>query len=323
MADAGIGHLSMLVSGKSIQSELHRDDLTPEQRRKLRVVEDVRKFAKDDLALNVGDSYANIVWLDRSAVSWIVTASHKTKLEAKTWWFPVAGTFPYLGFYHEKDAQSLEKELEEDGWDSSTSPVAGYSTLGWFSDPLYSPQLIYADYNLVRLIIHETTHNTVWIRGDADFNESLASFVEKEGARLYFISRYGKDSREFSELNMGIKREQERVSIHRKYREKLELLYGNPTLSEQEKLKHRVAIFERYRDALLHQSGNSQSRIKQIKLSKINNTDFLSVDRYESGEAFFAAERKKAASWVDFYKRMDRLSSLDNAGRKILLRSKT
>jgi predicted aminopeptidase len=51
--------------------------------------------------------------------------------------------------------------------------------------------LAYKDYDLVSTIIHETTHATVFIKSEADFNERLAEFIGQKGAEAFYVKREG------------------------------------------------------------------------------------------------------------------------------------
>jgi predicted aminopeptidase len=44
-------------------------------------------------------NYRRYVELDRPAVVWFMTASAPLAFEAETWSFPIAGNFPYLGWF--------------------------------------------------------------------------------------------------------------------------------------------------------------------------------------------------------------------------------
>jgi len=50
---------------------------------------------------------------------------------------------------------------------------------------------------LADLIIHESLHATVFLKGQGNFNEELAELVGREGSRLYVISRFGEESEEY------------------------------------------------------------------------------------------------------------------------------
>lgn len=96
------------------------------------------------------------------------------------------GIVPYKGYFDLEKAKEEENKLIEKGLDTRLRITAGYSTLGWFSDPVLSPQLRMTEDELVSLVIHELTHATVYFPGDSNFNESYASFVEEIGTEKFY-----------------------------------------------------------------------------------------------------------------------------------------
>ena len=54
--------------------------------------------------------------------------------------------------------------------------------------------LNFDDIYLVGLIIHELTHNTVYKHGFPEFNESIATFYEREGTLLYIEKALGEEN---------------------------------------------------------------------------------------------------------------------------------
>ncbi|MCA9774524.1 MAG: aminopeptidase, partial [Myxococcales bacterium] len=120
-----------------------------------------------------------------------LTAASRDRLEALTWWFPIVGRVPYLGFFDKDDGIARRDKLAAEGYDTELRGVPAFSTLGWFADPIFSSMLTLPDTVLVNTIIHELTHATLFVPGDVEFNENLATFVGNRGAVDFFVERDG------------------------------------------------------------------------------------------------------------------------------------
>ncbi|MFO7894913.1 MAG: aminopeptidase, partial [Longimicrobiales bacterium] len=153
----------------------------------------VRTFAVQTLGLDVGDSYTTFSRVDSDTLLLVVTAAEKTAFVPYTWWFPIVGSVPYKGFFDPDDAHAQARRLDAKGYDTHVRPSGAFSTLGWFNDPLLSTLLRRSDVSLASTVIHESTHNTVFLRGQVAFNESLATFVGDVGAVEYFCGLEGED----------------------------------------------------------------------------------------------------------------------------------
>jgi len=127
-----------------------------------------------------------------------VTACPPDSLETESWWFPVVGRVPYLGFFDLEDARAEKENLEAKGFDVNVRAVPAYSTLGWFADPVFSTFVQWPAYQAIDTIFHETTHATLWIPGSASLNEALADVVGEAGARKFLAERFGPDSPELA-----------------------------------------------------------------------------------------------------------------------------
>jgi len=179
-----------------IESVLQRPDLDPETQEKLKLVLAVREYARDVLKFRVGGSYASYSYVDRRALSYVLTVAPKTDLTPYTWWFLFVGHVPYKGFFSEESAKTEAKRFEAEGYDTYIRTSPAFSTLGWFDDPLLAHLLKYDKITLTEVIFHELFHNTLFISGQVDFNESLANFIGNRAAILFFRDRYGEGSAE-------------------------------------------------------------------------------------------------------------------------------
>jgi predicted aminopeptidase len=161
----------------------------PALRAKLRLVQEARRFAIDSLALTARKSFTAYSRLDRDTLVLVVSAAYRDRLEQKTWWFPVVGSFPYKGFFDFPGALRTAESLRNDGFDVTVGPSSAFSTLGWFNDPLVSTTVRADSVTLVNTIMHELLHNTFFATGQVSFNESFATFVGGRGAEQFFRAR--------------------------------------------------------------------------------------------------------------------------------------
>jgi predicted aminopeptidase len=160
-------------------------------------IRDIRRFAQDELGLRETANYTRYVDINRDYLAAVVSASAQDSFSRHEWWFPVVGKVPYKGFFNPDDARREREKLRKKGLDVWIRGVDAFSTLGWFKDPLYSYMRRYPVNRLADLLIHETLHATVYLKGHAQFNEELAEFIGSEGSRLYMERTFGPDSGEY------------------------------------------------------------------------------------------------------------------------------
>lgn len=320
VAEVGYGQMKILMKRRSFEDVLSDPTIAKDTKKKIQHVMEVRHFAEKELFLNIGDTYNSYADIERSAASYNVTASEELKFQAKTWWFPIIGTVPYLGFFDHAEAEEKGLELEKEGWDVRVRSVSAYSTLGWFNDPLLSSQIVYSDYYLTRLVIHESAHRTIWFSGDVNFNESFASFVEKEGARIFYEKKHGKDSQEMDKFKKGLLWEKEERELYHNYAARLNDLYGSSS-SDDEKRITKVSIIKDFRkDMVLLYRKFGIPTTKFNAEFNYNNADFLSSLRYHSGGDFFMNKYIDSnKDWGIFYKKMKKLQDMDAEERNKLL----
>jgi predicted aminopeptidase len=158
-------------------------------RRQLRLVLDARDFAQTRLGLAAGESFSTYSRLERDTLVLVLSAAPRDRLVAHTWWFPVVGRVPYKGFFDFGEARRERDDMQQRGFDTYLRPASAFSTLGWFNDPLLSTTLFQDSLSLANTVIHELTHNTIFVPSQIAFNESFASFVGARGAALFFQAR--------------------------------------------------------------------------------------------------------------------------------------
>jgi predicted aminopeptidase len=194
----GIAMLGYLNRGIPLERlEEEAGEAPGENRRFVERIRDIRRFAQGELGLRETANYTRYVTVDRDYLAAVVSAAAKDSFTPYEWWFPVVGKVPYKGFFNPRDARREGEKLEQKGLDVWIRGVEAFSTLGWFKDPLYSYMRDYPVHRLADLLIHETLHATVYLKGQSRFNEELAEFVGREGSRLYLERTFGPDSPEY------------------------------------------------------------------------------------------------------------------------------
>jgi predicted aminopeptidase len=127
---------------------------------------------------------------------WVVTASKPFSMEAHEWTFPFLGSLSYKGFFREELALEEAAQVRKEGYETDIYNPSAWSTLGWMNDPILSGMLHKGPGQLAELIIHELTHATVFLPGQVEYNENLATFIGEQGALLFLSSHFGTNSPE-------------------------------------------------------------------------------------------------------------------------------
>jgi predicted aminopeptidase len=291
----GKGQLTIIWNARPVE-EVMADPTFPDSlKAKLNLIAEVRKFAIDSLGLKDTENYKTLYDQKGEEIMWVVTACEPFRFKPKEWKFPILGAVPYKGFFVKERAVALRDELNKEGWDTSIRNPGGWSTLGWFTDPILSNMLERSEGDLANLIIHEMVHATIFVKDSIDFNENLATFIGDRGAEQFLISRYGAQSKAYTDyVNLDI--DFTRYSNHMlRGTEFLDSLYNtmqeNDPVETKTKLKgeaiRKIVNALDTLTLLMHQKPS-----ERFKERLPNNTYFMNMKRYQEKQDIFWVEYK-------------------------------
>ena len=281
---AGIAEAKILRARQPLHEVILDPNTDERTKSKLTFVVEARTYAIDVLGLDVGDSYTSFTQLDKDTLALVLSAATRDRFASKTWWFPVVGRVPYKGYFDEDDALRDQQKLEDEGFDTYLRPTAAFSTLGWFSDPLLSTLLRRDEVDLVETVLHELSHNHLFVRGQVTFNESFATFVGRVGAIEFFCGRQGGGPDTVKCLRAQARwRDYQRFStvIDGLVDELLEL-FSDSTLSSEEMLDRRQALFDRHLEDFENQVQPSLEAMtfQGFLVTPLNNATLMARMRY-------------------------------------------
>lgn len=296
LAQAGCGQIDIMLRTRA-REPAAADPHTPAHARELlAAVPEIKRFGELH-GLRPTGSYGHYVQLDRGSVVYVVTASDPLQLRAKTWWFPIVGGVPYLGWFDREDARAFAAELRGEGLDTDLYGSEAYSTLGFFDDPVLSTMLKRGPQGIGSLadtVLHESVHATLFLDGQATFNESMAEFAAWRMAGEYLDERFGPGSAEKRAMAEEARRDDNRRREMHAAHEELTKLYasGRPVA---EKLEEKRRIFADLR----RRAGFRRP---------INNATLANFKNYNSGAGEFTALLGACGgSWPRFFAALSRL----------------
>ncbi len=243
VARLGWTEAKILWRREPIAELLARPGLDAGLRERLGLVLAARHFARDRLGFRVGGSYGSYsaVAPDEATVH-VVSAAHRDRLESYTWWYPIAGRVPYRGFFNASDARDEAARLARRGLDVEVRPASAFSTLGWFADPLLSTTATEAPVALVTMVLHELFHQTLYVPGEAAFNESAATFAGERGALTFFCAGPGADPARCREAREAWRITRARSRVFGRLAARLRRLYAaRPPPAVRERARARLA----------------------------------------------------------------------------------
>lgn len=284
------GQLSIIWNAVPISTYVKNPQTPDSVKQKLIFIQKVREYAVSELGLNNTENYTTIYDQKGKPVLWVVTGCEPFAFEPKQWKFPVLGSVPYKGFFSEELAREELLKTQEEGYDAGMRTVGGWSTLGWFNDPILSQMLDRSYGDLANLIIHELVHSTIFVRDSVNFNENLATFIAQEGALKFMASRYGENSETYNGYVAELQDEQNFVDHILRGMNELDHLYKSFEVesSTTQKMALKNNLSRKIIETTDTLSLNDPTYLKRLKGYVPNNTYFMSFARYRSSQTDFS-----------------------------------
>ena len=212
-------------------------------------------------------------------------------------------------------AKGLENQLKNKGYDTRIRAIGGYSTLGWFSDPVLSPQLTWADHRLVGLVIHEMAHATAYLPGDTTLNESYASFVEEIGTERFYTKKEGGNSIHLEKFKREKIKRETTIKLLKLYADRLKHVYDSDKDINSKQILKQSIILE-FKTKVIEDKLVPEEKSKEFLARDWNNEDFLGALRYHSGEVSFLNLYEKSNRDLSiFHKEVKKLFELPKEKR--------
>ena len=286
------GQLEVMNNARSFE-QLKKDVTFPDSlKAKIKIIEEARKFGIETLGMKSSQNYTKIYDQKGKDILWNVSAAYPYKLTAYEWKFPIVGRFSYKGYFDLEKAKKERDRLKNEGekgvkFDTNIRSVSAWSTLGWFEDVLLSNNLDREEGDLVELILHELTHATLYVKDSVEFNENLANFVGEEGAKLFLEKKYGENSNQLKEYIFSLQDYKKYKNFMLLAANSLDSIYSSEyfnTLSENEKEATKQMHLNRVKSQIDTVSFANSNWGKRFQQRELNNTNFMSVRRYNSSQ---------------------------------------
>jgi predicted aminopeptidase len=313
------GQLSLMSKREPIARVIEEPSTPAKLRAQLQSVTAIRNFASRELGLPDNGSYRKYADIGRTYVVWNVVAAPEFSVDPKKWCFPIVGCVAYRGYFVEARARRFAGGLHARGFDVVVGGVAAYSTLGHFDDPILSTMVNWDDVELAAIIFHELTHQLLYVRNDASFNEALATTVEEEGVRRW-LQLQGREQ-DLAEHLLEHRRYVQVIALMGETRERLRALYASglpPPLMRERKREAFAALRESY--AALREQWGGHAPFDAWFAQDLNNAHLASIATYFACVPGFERELQAAGGNLPaFYRRVRELAKLDQPQRDLLV----
>ncbi len=313
------GEAGVLMKREPIRKVLADPHADPALKRRLRLALRARAFASDHLDLPRNRSYTTYADIDRPFVMYNVFATPPLSLKPIEHCFPIAGCVAYRGYYDKQRAEAAAAKLRKDGDDVYIGGVPAYSTLGHFADPVLSSMDRWSDDELVGTIFHELAHQKLYLKGDTTFNESFATFVQREGLRQWHAAEH------MAASDPGAAQRRHRFTeLVLATRKRLQSIYASDRSdAAKRRLKKQAfaTLRTRYR-ALREGPWRNHDDYDAWMAQPLNNATLLPFGLYDTEVPAFAALFAQVhGQWPAFFQAVKAISTLPAARRHARLQA--
>ncbi len=278
------GQLNVVNNAIPLDEFVELLSTTEEQKQSVKVILEAKAFAFEELGINFSENYSKIFDQEGKPSMYVVTACDPYYFKPRIWRFPVVGSVPYKGFFDlEKARVEANRIKDNEGLEVDIRTAGGWSTLGWFKDPVLSNMLNRSEGDLASLIIHELTHGTIFVKDSVTFNENLASFIGDKGAILFLEQKYGVGSEQVLKFKRSIQDEITFKKYMLRSAKHLDSVYKgmvNEPIAVKERLKAEVLEEIKTSYDTLSFLSEAYKGYFQDRIPK--NTFFMSMLRYNS-----------------------------------------
>ncbi len=284
-------YLCLVSQGKSFERV---EQPSPQEQLLFQRVLQIKDFAENTLGLRPTQNYSRYVRLDQDYLTAVVSAAPALGFEDYLWSYPFVGKLPYRGYFVPSQAQAEAQRLKQQGYDVFVRPVHAFSSLGYIRDPLFSYMAEYRESRLANLIIHESYHATLFVRGDIALNESLANLVGDKGADLYMQQQYNRNNQGQGTGPKGpaTTAEQDRQTLRKlilQLKQELSKIYENPNLTREQALQAKeqtITYWQQQFQTPQYQELFANNSYQYMAEYPINNAYLALFSLYEDPDNF-------------------------------------
>ncbi|NMM49557.1 aminopeptidase [Marinigracilibium pacificum] len=277
----GYGQLSIINNSVPINELLNSKTLPDSTAELLSSVNEIRNFAFNDLGLKKNDNYTEFYDHGNDPLMFVVSGCSPFSFSPKEWSFPIIGSFSYKGFFDKEMAKTEYENIIDEGLDAYIRTAGGWSTLGYFNDPVLSSMLYDGEASLAETLIHELFHGTLFLKDSLTFNENLASFFGTKGALIYVEKKYGNQSNIYKNFTNELIDRNSYINYMVSQTAKLDRLYNSISyLPEKYKSEVKNRYIEVIKSQMMSISFNNKDYYDIFEKRELNNAYLMSFIRY-------------------------------------------